>query len=39
MEKAKLSITKSKSGKYIVNVVLSNNKTQTVPNLDRKSVV
>ncbi len=37
MEKAKLSITKAKSGKYIVNVILDKNKTQPVPNFNPKS--
>lgn len=36
MEKAKLSIAKAKSGKYIVNVILGSNKTQPVPNFNPK---
>jgi CRISPR-associated protein (TIGR03986 family) len=37
MEKAKLFITKAKSGKYIVNVILDKNKTQTVPSFNPTS--
>lgn len=37
MEKANLSITKTKSGKYIVNVILDKNKTQPVPNFNPAS--
>jgi CRISPR-associated protein (TIGR03986 family) len=37
MERAKISITKAKSGKYIVNLVFVNGKTQTVPDFNPKN--